>query len=147
MKAVVQRVDSCIVSVSKQEISKIGRGLVCYLGIAKTDKDSDLDWMVKKVAGLRIFPDKSDRMNLSVLDLSLPVLVISQFTLFGDVRRGFRPSFSDAEEPQRAKILYEEFMRRLNLAGVKEVFGGVFAADMSILQLNSGPVTIELDSN
>ncbi|MBF0500078.1 MAG: D-tyrosyl-tRNA(Tyr) deacylase [Candidatus Riflebacteria bacterium] len=146
MRSVVQRVESCLLSVEGREISRIGPGLVCYLGVAAGDTDSDLAWMVKKVAGLRIFHDEAGKMNFSVLDLGLAVLVVPQFTLFGDVRRGYRPSFSGAEAPKEAQTLYEHFLDSLRTAGVKSVAGGVFGADMTIDQKNRGPVTIILDS-
>ncbi len=146
MRAVVQRVAHSSQAVDGKEISRIGQGIVCYLGVEKGDQESDLDWMVKKVGGLRIFPDAEDRMNLSAKDLNYSILVASQFTLFGDVQRGFRPSFSTAEEPLQAKKMYELFMDRLRAFGIKDVQGGVFAADMTIEQVNRGPVTIMLDS-
>lgn len=146
MRAVVQRVGPTFLTVDGREISRINEGLVCYLGIQKGDTDLDLSWMIKKVAGLRIFSDDQGKMNLSVLDLGFEILVVSQFTLFGDVRKGFRPSFTDSESPQPAYLMYERFMEGLRQAGVKRVCGGVFAADMHITQENRGPVTILLDS-
>lgn len=146
MRAVVQRVNSCSLSVGGKLVSSISRGLVVYLGVEKNDQDADLDWVLKKVANLRIFPDDQDRMNLSPIDLGLGILVVPQFTLFGDVRRGYRPSFSEAEEPQKANLMYETFLKKLGEVGVKDVQGGVFGADMTIQQENRGPVTILLDS-
>lgn len=146
MKALVQRVERCVLSVEGKDVSRIGAGLVCYLGVGRGDTDEDQAWLVKKVAGLRIFPDAEGKMNLSVLDLGLSVLVVSQFTLFGDVARGYRPSFTEAEAPELAKARYERFMADLRQAGVRDVQGGVFGADMTIDQVNRGPVTIELNS-
>lgn len=146
MKAVVQRVSEAALSVEGQGVSRIGRGLVCYLGIGKGDDGKDLDWLAKKTARLRIFPDADGRMNRSVVDEGLAVLVVSQFTLYGDVRNGYRPGFSAAEEPAKAQVLYERFLEKLREYGVPVVAGGVFGADMTIAQCNRGPVTILLDS-
>ncbi|MFZ2957427.1 MAG: D-aminoacyl-tRNA deacylase [Candidatus Ozemobacteraceae bacterium] len=146
MKAVVQRVESCVLSVDGKEISRIGAGLVCYLGVGTGDSETDLVWMVKKVAGLRIFPDEAGKMNLSAIERGFSILVVSQFTLFGDARRGFRPSFTEAEAPEKANILYEKFLSMLKEAGIDNVAGGIFGADMTIAQTNRGPVTILLDS-
>lgn len=160
MKAVVQRVERCTLAVAGQVVAVIGRGLVCYLGVGSGDTLEDLDWMAKKVARLRIFPDeqgdpqpspgdpprRGDRMNLSAADLGLAILVVPQFTLFGDVRRGYRPSFTDAEEPGKANLMFEAFRKKLAELGIAQVAGGVFGADMTIEQVNRGPVTIELNS-
>ena len=146
MKALVQRVKSASLSVDNQLISEISNGLVCYLGVGKGDTENDLMWLAKKVAGLRVFADDNGKMNLSVKDLNYEVLVVSQFTLFGDVRKGFRPSFINAELPDIANRLYEEFCKQLSELGVKKVAKGVFGADMYIKQENTGPVTIMIDS-
>ncbi len=146
MRAVVQRVGPTFLTVDGREISRIAEGLVCYLGVQQGDSDHDLSWTIKKVSGLRVFSDAQGKMNLSVLDLGLEILVVSQFTLFGDVRKGFRPSFTESEAPEPARLMYERFMEGLRQAGVRRVCGGVFAADMHITQENRGPVTILLDS-
>lgn len=146
MKAVVQRVSEAALSVDGKEVSRIGRGLVCYLGVGRGDEEKDLDWLAKKTARLRIFPDGEGRMNLSAVDEGLAVLVVSQFTLYGDIRNGYRPGFSSAEEPAKAQTMYEAFMTKLREYGVPVVTGGVFGADMTIAQCNRGPVTILLDS-
>ena len=146
MKAVVQRVKKASLSVEGQLISSIDTGLICYLGVGKGDNEKDLAWLVRKVAGLRIFPDAAGKMNLSLLDCGFAALVVSQFTLYGDVKKGFRPSFIDAEDPERARMLYESFCAELIKTGVARVAQGVFAADMLIEQVNYGPVTIILDS-
>lgn len=146
MKAVVQRVLKASLSVDNEVVSEISEGLVCYLGIAKGDNEDDLRWMVKKIVGLRIFADSEGKMNLSLFDCSLQILVVSQFTLLGNVKKGFRPSFIDAEEPSIARRMYEKFCNELENANIKKVSRGVFAADMIISQINSGPVTIQLDS-
>lgn len=146
MKALVQRVDKASLKVDGKLISEISKGLVCYLGIGKGDNESDLLWLAKKVAGLRIFPDDDGKMNLSAKDLNYDILVVSQFTLFGDVKRGFRPSFINAELPDIANQMYEKFCDELIKLGIKKVLKGVFGADMHISQENSGPVTIMIDS-
>lgn len=146
MKAVVQRVSKATLSVDEKLISAIGSGLVCYLGIGKGDSDKELQWLARKVAGLRIFPDADGKMNLSVCDVNYAIMVVSQFTLYGDVRNGFRPSFIGAELPDAARSMYEKFCTQLEMLGVKHLAKGVFAADMHIDQLNCGPVTIILDS-
>ncbi len=146
MKAVIQRVKSACLSVEGKLVSEIGAGLVCYLGVGKGDNEDDLRWLVKKTAGLRIFPDSEGKMNLSLLDCGLEALVVSQFTLFGNVKKGFRPSFIEAEEPEAARSMYEKYCSELAAAGIKKVATGIFAADMLIEQANDGPVTILLDS-
>jgi len=146
MKALVQRVAACVLSVDGKEISRIDEGLICYLGIAAGDTEKDLDWMVKKVAKLRIFPDKEGKMNLSAIDLNLGIMVVPQFTLLGDIRNGYRPSFTEAEQPERANHFYEIFLEKLKEIGATRIARGVFAADMTINQINRGPVTIELNS-
>ena len=147
MKALIQRVDQASLTVDNKLISEISKGLVCYLGIGKGDTDENLKWLAKKTAGLRIFPDEMGKMNYSILDLGYEILVVSQFTLYGDIRRGYRPSFTDAELPEKANEMYEQFCSELTSLGVKKVAKGVFGADMHINQSNSGPVTIMLDTS
>ena len=147
MKALIQRVEKASLTVDNKLISEISKGLVCYLGIGKGDTDENLKWLAKKTAGLRIFPDEMGKMNYSILDLGYEILVVSQFTLYGDIRRGYRPSFTDAELPEKANEMYEEFCSELTSLGVKKVAKGVFGADMHINQSNSGPVTIMLDTS
>lgn len=146
VKAVIQRVSEAVLTVDGKDVSRIGRGLVCYLGVGRGDDEKDLDWLAKKTARLRIFPDDQGRMNLSAADEKLAILVVSQFTLYGDIRNGYRPGFSAAEEPAIAKDIYERFMDKLREYGIAEVRGGVFGADMTIEQQNRGPVTIIIDS-
>lgn len=146
MKAVIQRVNQAVLSVDNQEISRIACGLVCYLGVGKGDTEAEMKWLARKVAGLRIFPDENGKMNLSAVNIQADILVVSQFTLFGDIRNGFRPSFTSAESPEPAEKMYEQFCHELSANGVKTVAKGVFAADMKIDQVNQGPVTIILDS-
>lgn len=145
VRAVIQRVKRCSVSIEGEEVSSIGEGLLILLGVASGDTERELEWMAEKVKNLRIFPDPEGRMNLSVLDISGEVMVVSQFTLLADCRKGRRPSFVDAEDPGRAEQMYERFMARLAGAGVR-MAGGVFGAMMDVSLVNSGPVTIVLDT-
>jgi len=145
MRAVVQRVSTASVAVSGQEVSRIAAGLVVLLGVARDDEPTDATYLASKVHGLRIFSDEDGRMNRSVADVDGAVLAVSQFTLFGDVRRGRRPSFIDAAEPARARELYERFISELRALGAP-VATGVFQADMQLALVNDGPVTILLDS-
>ncbi len=146
MKALVQRVENAALSVDNKLVSEIGKGLVCFLGVGKGDSEADLKWLAKKVAGLRIFEDENGKMNLSAKDQGFDILVVSQFTLYGDIRNGYRPSFINAELPDIANKMYENFCVELSNLGIKKVAKGVFGAHMHIIQHNSGPVTIMLDS-
>ena len=146
MRAVIQRVSRASVTVEGRAVSEIGPGLLVLLGVAQGDAESDADYLADKVANLRIFPDDADKMNLSVLDLHAQVLVVSQFTLLADCRKGRRPGFTEACEPTRANDLYLYFCRKLSDAGVP-VAQGTFQAMMDVSLVNSGPVTILLDSH
>jgi len=145
MRAVVQRVSEAGVSVAGRLVGEIGHGLLVYLGVGKGDTDRDLSYLAEKVACLRVFRDEHGAMNLSVLDTGGAALVVSQFTLVGDARRGKRPSFADAMEPESASVLYKRFVARLEELGVPCVCG-VFGAMMDVRSVNEGPVTILLDS-
>ena len=145
MRAVVQRVSSASVLVGGETVSEIGLGLVVLLGVAEEDGEPDVNYMADKVAHLRIFPDGDGRMNVSVLDVGGEALVVSQFTVFGDCRRGRRPSFTAAARPERGDELYEAFAGALAERGVP-VRKGVFQAHMELALVNDGPVTILLDS-
>ena len=144
MKLVLQRVLSARLTVGGEEISKIGNGLVVYFGAGRGDTESDADIAVRKTANLRVF-EKDGKMNLSSLDSGAEILFVSQFTLYGDCRKGNRPSFTEAEEPTRANELYEYAASRLAETGLT-VKKGVFGADMTIEQTNDGPVTIIFDT-
>jgi D-tyrosyl-tRNA(Tyr) deacylase len=146
MRAVVQRVSRARVSVGNEVAGEIGRGLLVLLGIAKEDLEGDADYLSEKVAGLRVFEDDAGRMNRSVADVSGQVLVVSQFTLYGDVRRGKRPSFDAAAPPERARALYEYFAERIRAAGLP-CKTGRFQEMMQVELVNDGPVTILLDSS
>jgi D-tyrosyl-tRNA(Tyr) deacylase len=146
MRAVVQRVTRARVSVEGAEVGAIEHGLLVLLGAGEGDGDSDLAYIVEKVVNLRIFSDDDGKMNRSVLDVAGGVLVVSQFTLYGDARKGRRPAFVAALEPRRARELYEKSLVDIAAAGVARVAGGIFAADMQVELVNDGPVTILLDS-
>jgi len=145
MRAVVQRVSQANVEVAGARVAAIGRGLLVLLGVRKGDTVADLEWMAEKVLNLRIFDDAQGVMNLSVLDIEGDLLVVSQFTLLADSRKGRRPSYIDAASPDEAKALYEAFCDRLAASG-RKVERGVFQAMMAVGLVNDGPVTILLDS-
>lgn len=145
MRAVVQRVTEAKVQVADELVGEIGRGLVVLLGVARDDSIEDGDYLVEKIVNLRIFDDEAGKMNLSLLDVEGALLVVSQFTLFGDVRRGRRPSYTDAAEPDKANQLYEHFVHRAKARQIK-VQTGIFQAMMRVSLTNDGPVTILIDS-
>jgi D-tyrosyl-tRNA(Tyr) deacylase len=146
MRSVVQRVSSASVDVGGTRVCGIGRGLLILLGVRKGDTAPDLEWMAEKVLNLRIFDDEAGTMNRSVLDVAGELLVVSQFTLLADARKGRRPSYLDAAPPDEAKALYEAFCDRLAASG-RPVGRGVFQAMMEVSLVNDGPVTIVLDSD
>jgi D-aminoacyl-tRNA deacylase len=146
MRAVVQRVSSARVTVDGQEVGAIARGLCVLLGAGRGDGEAEVSYMVEKIAHLRIFPDEGGRMNRSILDIGGGVLAVSQFTLYGDARKGRRPAFLDALEPAAAERLYESFLAGLRGAGIAAVASGVFRAEMEVELVNDGPVTILVDS-
>jgi D-tyrosyl-tRNA(Tyr) deacylase len=146
MRAVVQRVTRASVSVDGEIIGEIGKGLVVLLGIARDDTKVEAAYLVDKIANLRIFDDEAGKMNLSVKDVNGGLLIISQFTLYGDVRRGLRPSWIDAAPPEVAEPLYDFFVRQAK-SSIEEVATGKFQAMMQVELVNDGPVTILLDSN
>ena len=145
MRAVVQRVSRCRVTVNGKTTGEIGPGLLVLLGVGKTDNEAAADYLAEKILGLRVFEDEAGKMNLSVQDKQREVLVVSQFTLYGDVRRGKRPSFDAAARPEDANKLYEYFVEKIRNAGVR-CETGQFQAMMDVELVNQGPVTILLDS-
>jgi len=146
MRAVVQRVSRAQVTVDGVVIGKIGRGMLVLLGVSRSDREADADYLADKITGLRIFEDPNGKMNLSVAEISGGVLVVSQFTLYGDVRRGKRPSFDAAAPPEPARQLYEYFVERIRAAGLP-CQTGRFQERMEVELVNDGPVTILLDSS
>ena len=146
MRAEIQRVSSASVSIGGTVVSSIGRGLLVLLGIGQDDDDTDLDYLVRKIAALRIFDDGEGVMNLSVTDVSGDVIVVSQFTLMASTRKGNRPSYIDAAGHGKAIPLYESFCRSLSDAIGRQVGTGQFGADMQVALVNDGPVTICIDS-
>jgi len=145
MRAVVQLVQNASVSVNDSVISEIGYGLLVLLGVRKNDTPADARMLAEKVVHLRIFPDQGKLMNLSVLDVGGEMLIVSQFTLYGDCRKGRRPSYSDAAHPDQAEELYELFIRETAKLGIR-VASGKFQAMMDVTLINEGPVTLLLDS-
>ncbi len=145
MRAVVQRVSRASVKVDGELTGEIGLGLLVLLGVGHDDAEAEAEYLAEKIAGLRIFEDDAGKMNLSVSDVGGAVLAVSQFTLFGDVRRGKRPSFDAAARPERARELYEYFVERVGSHGLR-CETGRFQAMMDVELINSGPVTILLDS-
>lgn len=145
MRAVVQRVQECTVTAGDTYRSQIDIGLLVYLGVSRQDSEKDVQLIFDKIINLRIFSDSNGKMNLSLLDTHTELMVISQFTLLGDARRGRRPSFTNAAQPAMAKDLYELFIGLAEQSGVP-VQRGVFAASMKVAYINDGPVTILLDS-
>jgi D-tyrosyl-tRNA(Tyr) deacylase len=147
VKAVVQRVTRAEVRVAGQLLGRIGPGLLVLLGFGRCDTDGDADWMINKLLSLRIFPDPDGKMNRSVTDTGGGLLVVSQFTLYGELRKGTRPSFSDAMPPAEAQSFYGRFMQKLRAATALNVAEGKFAAMMEVELVNDGPVTILLDTD
>lgn len=145
MRAVVQRVTEARVRIAEETVGEIGAGLLVLLGVARDDSQEDADYLTDKIINLRIFTDNEGRMNLSLLDTKGALLVVSQFTLYGNARKGRRPSYIEAAEPEKANALYEYFVERARAQGV-EVETGVFQAMMKVGLVNDGPVTILLDS-
>lgn len=146
MRAVVQRVSRAGVTVDGEEIGNINAGLLVFLGVGQDDDEEDLRYIVRKTVGLRIFEDKAGKMNLSVIDAGGAILAVPQFTLYGDCRKGRRPSFTSAGPPQEAERLYLEFVRKLRARGI-EVQTGSFQEHMKVSLVNDGPVTMLLDSS
>ena len=145
MRAVVQRVSRAQVAVNGEISGQIGQGLLVLLGVGRDDTEADAIYLAEKIAGLRVFEDDQEKMNLSVKDVGGSVLAVSQFTLYGDVRRGKRPSFDAAAPPEKARQLYEFFVEQIRAAGLR-CETGRFQEMMTVELVNEGPVTILLDS-
>jgi len=146
VRVVIQRVSEASVTIDKKIKSKIGNGLLVLLGIEPDDQEEDIKWLVKKISNLRIFPDEQKIMNKSIIDKSLEMLVISQFTLFASTKKGNRPSYIRAARPDIAIPLYETFVKELEEMSQLIVKTGTFGADMKVALINDGPVTICIDS-
>ena len=146
MRAVVQLVSRAEVTIQGKTVGSIGPGLVVLLGISRNDTVKEINYLADKIINLRIFPDQDEKMSLSVKDVKGEILLVSQFTLFGDCRKGRRPSYSNAAPPDRAKELYDTFIKKLNDSGIPTATGE-FQAMMKVNLVNNGPVTILLDSD
>lgn len=146
MRCVMQRVRAARVTADGTISGEIGRGLLVFLGVSRDDTSDDLDWITGKILQVRVFPDESGKMNRSVLDISGEVMVISQFTLFGNLKKGTRPSYNRAADPAGAQALYEAAVEKLKAALPSPVATGVFGAHMDIEAVQDGPVTLTLDS-
>ncbi len=146
MRAVIQRVSGADVTVNDTSVGSIGKGLLVFLGVGPDDDEEALQYMVRKTIGLRIFEDSEEKMNLSVSDIGGEILVVPQFTLYGDCRKGRRPSFTDAASPGKAEEYYEAFVRALKERGL-HVATGSFKDHMEVDLVNDGPVTMLLDSS
>ena len=145
MKALLQRVSEASVSVSGEEVGRIGRGLVVFLGVADGDTERDAQYLINKIINLRIFADADEKFNLSALDINGELLLVSQFTLLADTRKGRRPSFTEAAPPERAEEMFEYFVEQARSSGLK-VATGRFQQYMQVEIHNDGPVTVMLDS-
>ncbi len=146
MRAVIQRVSSASVAIDGVTTVAIGCGLLVLVGVARDDVAEDASWLARKIGALRVFADCDGRMNRSVVEIAGGVLAVSQFTLIASTRKGTRPSFNDAAKPESAVLLYEAFVRELELATGRPVATGVFGAAMQISLVNDGPVTLVIDS-
>jgi D-tyrosyl-tRNA(Tyr) deacylase len=146
MRAVIQRVKSASVTIGERVKSEIQGGMVVLLGIGETDNDADIEWLCTKIVNLRIFDDSNQVMNLSVLDAGGNIMVVSQFTLYANTKKGNRPSYIRAARPEIAIPLYEKFVSRLTELSHKEIYTGEFGAMMQVELVNDGPVTIIVDT-
>lgn len=145
MRAVVQRVNKGSVLVENNVVGNINKGLVVLLGVTEEDSDNDVDYMIDKIINLRIFEDENEKMNFSLLDINGDILVVSQFTLYGDCRKGRRPNFMNAAKPEKAELLYNKFVDNMKLKNVNTQTG-IFQANMQVQIENDGPVTLIIDS-
>ncbi|MEN8905581.1 MAG: D-aminoacyl-tRNA deacylase [Clostridiales bacterium] len=146
MKAVIQRVLKSEVIVKNETVGKINNGILVLLGIGKDDKSSDIEYLANKIINMRIFEDSNDKMNLSLMDIKGELLIVSQFTVYGDCRKGRRPSFDKAAKPKEANKLYDEFVDFCISLGIK-VNTGIFQQHMNVIINNDGPVTFIVESN
>ena len=147
MRAVLQRVTNASVTVDCETVGEIGKGFLILLGVTHGDTQAEAELLARKISGLSVFSDEQDKMNLSLLDSEGEALVVSQFTLYADCKKGRRPSFTDAAKPEEADQLYQTFVNLLLQHGIRKVETGRFGADMKVSLLNDGPVTIVLDTD
>lgn len=145
MKLIIQRVLEAKVEIDKKEVAKINQGLLVLIGINGSELDDDISWLINKLANLRIFGDNEGRMNLSVTDVKGGILVVPNFTLYADCRKGFRPSFINAAKPEEAEVIFDNFVKELKNKSKLDIQTGVFGADMKVSLTNDGPVTIEIE--
>ncbi|MFZ7119867.1 MAG: D-aminoacyl-tRNA deacylase [Eubacteriaceae bacterium] len=145
MRAVIQRVNTCKVIINENEYSCIKNGILIFLGIRNEDSTDDIDYLSKKILNLRIFEDNNKKMNKSILDISGQIMIVSQFTLYGDCKKGRRPSYMRAANPNYAKKLYDAFVEKIKKSDLV-IKTGVFRADMKVVLENDGPITILIDS-
>ena len=146
MRVVIQRVSKASVKVDSNLISSISEGLLILLGIENNDTNGDINWLTKKIANLRIFSDKNDKMNYSIVDVNGDIIVVSQFTLHAKTKKGNRPSYINAAKPEIAIPLYKKFINDLSLETGSNIYSGEFGAHMQVTLTNDGPVTIIIDS-
>ena len=146
MRAVVQRVSRASVTIDNHVVSSIDKGLLVFLGVGHEDTQEDIDWLTKKIAKMRIFPDDNGNMNKSIIDIDARAIVVSQFTLFASTKKGNRPSFLNSAKPEVANKLYEDFLKAFEAKLGSKIGTGVFGADMKVDLLNDGPVTIIIDT-
>lgn len=146
MRAVIQRVSRASVSVDGEQLGAISTGLVALIGICAADGNKDVDWLAEKIINLRVFPDDSGKMNWSLADIGGEMLIVSQFTLYGDCRKGRRPGYSNAASPDKAEPLYQRFIGQVDQQNIKTA-SGKFQAMMEVTIINDGPVTLLVDSD
>lgn len=146
MRAVIQRVSEAEVKIDDKSVGKIKKGFLVLLGITHLDTSKDVEWLSNKIKGLRIFEDEEGKMNLSLEDINGEVLIVSQFTLYGNCLKGKRPSFIDAARPEVAIPLYENFIKNMKSFNIRKVETGEFGADMKVSLINDGPVTLVIDT-
>ena len=146
MKVVIQRVKDAVLKIENKVECEIGKGLVCFVGFCETDDESNLDFIIKRISGLRVFEVENGKMNLNPEQIGASFMLVSNFTLYGDLKDGFRPSFIKAMRPEIAKPLYYKFVEKFKQKTNLPVVSGVFGADMQITQTNDGPITLILEN-
>ncbi|MDN5303957.1 MAG: D-aminoacyl-tRNA deacylase [Fusobacteriaceae bacterium] len=144
MKVVLQKVKTANVKVNNEVVGEISKGILVFLGINNNDTEKEADWLINKIIKLRIFEDENNKMNKSLIDINGEILIISQFTLYGDCRKGLRPSFTEAAPPEKAKKLYNYFVNKMKETGIK-IETGIFQEHMDVSLINDGPVTMIIE--